>query len=174
MQKVMVIGCPGSGKSTFSRALSQITGLPLTHLDMLYWNADKTTVERSVFIERLSEVLQKDAWIIDGNYSSTMELRMQECDTVFFLDYPADICLQGVKDRQGKPRSDMPWVETEEDTEFLEYIQNFYKENRPQVLELLQKYSHKTIYVFQNRTEADVFLSKAKNNRRIALQRLIF
>ena len=174
MQKVMVIGCPGSGKSTFSRALSQITGLPLTHLDMLYWNADKTTVERSVFIERLSEVLQKDAWLIDGNYSSTMELRMQECDTVFFLDYPADICLQGVKDRQGKPRPDMPWVETEEDTEFLEYIQNFYKENRPQVLELLQKYSHKTIHVFQNRTEADVFLSKAKNNRRIALQRLIF
>ena len=107
MQKVIVIGCPGSGKSTFSRALSQITGLPLTHLDMLYWNADKTTVERSVFIERLSEVLQKDAWLIDGNYSSTMELRMQECDTVFFLDYPADICLQGVKDRQGKPRPDM-------------------------------------------------------------------
>ena len=174
MQKVIVIGCPGSGKSTFSRALSQISGLPLTHLDMLYWNADKTTVERSVFIERLSEVLQKDAWIIDGNYGSTMELRMQECDTVFFLDYPADICLQGVKDRQGKPRPDMPWVETEEDTEFLEYIQNFHKENRPQVLELLQKYSHKTIHVFQNRTEADVFLSKAKNNRRIALQRLIF
>lgn len=174
MQKVMVIGCPGSGKSTFSRALSQITGLPLTHLDMLYWNADKTTVERSVFIERLSEVLRKDAWLIDGNYGSTMELRMQECDTVFFLDYPADICLQGVKDRQGKPRPDMPWVETEEDTEFLEYIQNFQAESRPQVLELLQKYSHKTIYVFHNRTEADVFLSKAKNNRRIALQRLIF
>lgn len=162
MQKVMVIGCPGSGKSTFSRALSQITGLPLTHLDMLYWNADKTTVERPVFIERLSEVLQKDAWIIDGNYGSTMELRMQECDTVFFLDYPADICLQGVKDRQGKPRPDMPWVETEEDTEFLEYIQNFYKENRPQVLELLQKYSHKTIHVFQNRTEANMFLANCK------------
>ena len=162
MQKVIVIGCPGSGKSTFSRALSQITGLPLTHLDMLYWNADKTTVERSVFIERLSEVLQKDAWLIDGNYSSTMELRMQECDTVFFLDYPADICLQGVKDRQGKPRPDMPWVETEEDTEFLEYIQNFYKENRPQVLELLQKYSHKTIYIFQNRREAHMFLANCK------------
>ena len=143
MQKVIVIGCPGSGKSTFSRALSQITGLPLTHLDMLYWKADKTTVERSVFIERLAEVLQKDAWIIDGNYCSTMELRMQACDTVIFLDYPADICLQGVKDRQGKPRPDMPWVETEEDTEFLEYIQNFQAESRPQVLELLQKYSHK-------------------------------
>ena len=162
MQKVIVIGCPGSGKSTFSRALSQITGLPLTHLDMLYWNADKTTVERSVFIERLLEVLQKDAWLIDGNYSSTMELRMQECDTVFFLDYPADICLQGVKDRQGKPRPDMPWVETEEDTEFLEYIQNFQAESRPQVLELLQKYSHKTIYVFHNHREAHMFLANCK------------
>ena len=162
MQKVMVIGCPGSGKSTFSRALSQITGLPLTHLDLLYWIAEKTTVERSVFLERLSEVLQKDAWLIDGNYSSTMELRMQECDTVFFLDYPADICLQGVRNRQGKPRPDMPWVETEEDTEFLEYIQNFHKENRPQVLELLQKYSHKTIYVFQNRREAHMFLANCK------------
>ena len=158
MKKIIVIGCPGSGKSTFSRALAEQTGLPLYHLDMLYWNADKTTVERSVFIERLLEVLQKDAWLIDGNYSSTMELRMQECDTVFFLDYPADICLQGVKDRQGKPRPDMPWVETEEDTEFLEYIQNFHKENRPQVLELLQKYSHKTIHIFQNREDADTFL----------------
>ena len=87
---------------------------------------------------------------------------MQECDTVFFLDYPADICLQGVKDRQGKPRPDMPWVETEEDTEFLEYIQNFQAESRPQVLKLLQKYSHKTIYVFQNRREAHMFLANCK------------
>ena len=158
MQKVMVIGCPGSGKSTFSRALSQITGLPLTHLDMLYWNADKTTVERSVFIERLSEVLQKDAWIIDGNYSSTMELRMQECDTVFFLDYPADICLQGVKDRQGKPRSDMPWVETEDDEEFIKFIKSYNTESRPKVLELIKIYKDKNIFVFTSREEAEEYI----------------
>ena len=75
MKKVIVIGCPGSGKSTVSRALHNKTGIPLYHLDMMYWNADKTTVEKSVFLERLSAVLEKDEWIIDGNYGSTMELQ---------------------------------------------------------------------------------------------------
>ena len=59
MKKIIVIGCPGSGKSTFARALHDKTGIPLYHLDMMYWNADKTTVEKSVFLERLSAVLEK-------------------------------------------------------------------------------------------------------------------
>ena len=81
MQKVIVIGCPGSGKSTFSKALHDATGLPLYHLDMMKWNADGTTVPKSTFMERLHQTLEKETWIIDGNYSSTMELRMQFCDT---------------------------------------------------------------------------------------------
>ncbi|MBO5715969.1 MAG: adenylate kinase, partial [Clostridia bacterium] len=68
MKKIIVIGCPGSGKSVFSRALHNKTGVPLFHLDMMYWNADKTTVEKKVFLERLSVVLEKNEWIIDGNY----------------------------------------------------------------------------------------------------------
>ena len=74
MKKVIVIGCPGSGKSTFARELHDKTGIPLYHLDMMYWNADKTTVEKRVFLELLSAVLEKDEWIIDGNYGFTMEL----------------------------------------------------------------------------------------------------
>ena len=85
MKRVIVIGCPGSGKSTFARALHDKTGLPLHHLDMMYWNADKTTVPKEVFRARLAELLTEDAWIIDGNYGSTMETRMAACDTVFFL-----------------------------------------------------------------------------------------
>ena len=159
MKKVIVIGCPGSGKSTVSRALHNKTGIPLYHLDMMYWNADKTTVEKCVFLERLSVVLEKDEWIIDGNYGSTMELRMAACDTVIFLDYPLDVCLDGIKDRRGKPRSDMPWIETEEDAEFIEFIENYNEQQKPKVLELLKKYSDKNIVIFKSREQADAFLN---------------
>lgn len=159
MKKIIVIGCPGSGKSTFSRALHNKTDIPLYHLDMMFWNADKTTVEKGVFRERLSEVLEKDEWIIDGNYASTMELRLSACDTVIFLDYPTDVCLSGIRERKGKARSDMPWVETGDDEEFNEYVKNFTEQHRPQVLELLEKYGDKNVVVFKSREEADAFLN---------------
>ena len=159
MKKIIVIGCPGSGKSTVSRALHNKTGIPLYHLDMMYWNADKTTVEKSVFLERLFAVLEKDEWIIDGNYGSTMELRMAACDTVIFLDYPLDVCLDGVKERRGKPRSDMPWIETEEDAEFIEFIKSYNEQQKLKVLELFEKYSDKNIVILESREQADAFLN---------------
>ena len=163
MKKIIVIGCPGSGKSTFSRSLHKITGIPLFHLDMLFWNKDKTTVEKSVFLDRLLKIVQKDEWIIDGNYSSTMELRIQKCNTVIFLDYPLDVCLNGIKERKGKPRSDMPWIETdEEDEQFIEFVKNYNSQSRPQVIELLNRYSQKDIYTFSNRTQAEEFLTQIK------------
>ena len=160
MKKVIVIGCPGGGKSTFSRALHDKTGLPLHHLDLMYWNADKTMVEKSVFLERLAAVLEKDAWILDGNYASTMERRMAACDTVIFLDYPLDVCLDGVRRRRGKPRADMPWVEQESDAEFIAFIQSYRAQQRPQVLALLEKYGEKNVFVFTSRAQADDFLSR--------------
>ena len=165
MKKVIVIGCPGSGKSTFSRALHNKIGIPLYYLDMMYWNADKTTVEKSVFLGRLSDVLEKDEWIIDGNYGSTMELRMASCDTVIFLDYPLDVCLDGIKERRGKPRDDMPWIETEEDAEFIEFVKSYNERQKNQVLELLEKYSDKNIIVFNTRAQADDFLSEKTDNK---------
>lgn len=159
MNRVLVIGCPGSGKSTLARALHEKTGLPLYYLDMLYWNADRTTVEKAVFRARLQEVLSLDRWIIDGNYASTMEQRMAAADTVIFLDYGTEICLDGVRARRGKPRPDMPWVEYGEDEEFLSFIRSYERESRPQVLELLERYREKSIFTFHSREEADAFLS---------------
>ena len=163
MKRIIVIGCPGSGKSTFSRELNRITDIPLYYLDMMYWNSDRTTVEKSVFIERLADTINKDEWIIDGNYGSTMELRMQACDTVIFLDYPLDVCLDGIRERIGKERPDMPWVEYEEDHEFTEFIKSYNSQSRPKVMELLAKYSNKEIHIFKSRNEADEFLNKIKN-----------
>ena len=158
MQKVIVIGCPGSGKSTFSRALHQKTGIPLFHLDMMYWNADRTIVEKPVFLARLEEALKQERCILDGNYGSTMEKRMLACDTVIYLDYPLDVCIEGIRERRGKERTDMPWVELEEDAEFMEYVRTFNAEQKPGLIALLEQYSDKDIYIFKSREEANAFL----------------
>ena len=162
MKRIIVIGCPGSGKSTLSRKLHKITGIPLFHLDMMYWNADRTIVDKAVFHQRLSNTIKKSEWILDGNYGSTLELRLKECDTVIFLDYPLELCLEGIKERRGKERTDMPWAEAEgeEDAEFIEFVKNYHSQNRPQVMELLKKYSCKNIFVFKKREEADQFLEQ--------------
>ena len=158
MKRIIVIGCPGSGKSTFARALQTQLGLPLYYLDMMYWNADRTTVSKEEFRARLAEVLAREEWIIDGNYGSTMEMRMAVCDTVFFLDYPTEVCLAGIRERRGKVRPDMPWVEHEEDAEFAAFVKQYREEQRPRVFALLQKYSDLQITVLHDRAEAEGYL----------------
>lgn len=165
MKKILIIGCPGSGKSTFARALKEATGLPLVHLDMLYWNADKTTVCREVFDARLEEALAGDGWIIDGNFSRTMEKRLQSCDTVFFLDLPTEVCLESVRGRIGTKRSDLPWIETEEDAEFMEYIRNFSGEQKQKILSLLSKYQGVSQIVFTSREETEEYLKLLKRSK---------
>ena len=162
MKKVIIIGCCGSGKSTFARQLHACTGIPLFHLDQLNWNADKTTVEKEVFLKRVQDVIQKNSWIIDGNYGSSIEMRMQACDTVFFLDYPVDICIQGIHERVGKVRADMPWVEDEVDEDLIEFVKNYEREDRPEVLNLLSKYKGKEIHLFRTRKDAKTYLELLK------------
>ena len=158
MKRIMIIGCPGSGKSTFARSLTEKTGLPLHYLDMMYWNPDRTTKPKEEFRAALRETVALPEWIIDGNYGSTLELRMEACDTVIFRDYPPEVCLSGIEERRGKPRADMPWVETEPDLEFIEFVRKYNEESRPRVIELLEKYKEKNIIIFKSRQESEDFL----------------
>ncbi len=160
MKKVIVIGCPGAGKSTFARGLSERTGLPLFYLDMMYWNEDRTTVSREVLRERQTRTMAGESWIIDGNYISTMALRLEACDTVILLDYDVETCLAGIAARRGKKRPDMPWIEEEADEEFLAYIRQFRETVRPRILALLAEYREKRIVVFHGREDAERFLEQ--------------
>ena len=166
LQKIIVIGSPGSGKSTFSRRLRDITSLPLYHLDMIWHKPDRTTVSREEFDKRLSEILRTDKWIIDGNYQRTIEIRLEKCDAVFLMDYPLEICLAGAAARVGTKRDDLPWVEDELDEEFRQWIVDFPNEQLPQIYQMLDKYSGKNIIIFKSRQEANEYLQKLEKEYR--------
>lgn len=164
--KIIVIGCPGSGKSTFSQKLSTVLKIPVFHLDMLYHNEDGTHISKEELEEKLRSIFKEnDNWIIDGNYQRTLEMRMKESDTIFLLDYPLEVCLSGAESRIGKKRDDLPWVEEKLDDEFKQVIINFSKEKLPQIYELLEKYKDsKRIVIFKSREEAnDYIISNSLN-----------
>lgn len=163
MKKILIIGLPGAGKSTFAKKLSEITKIPLYHIDLIYHKEDKTTVSRFEFNFRVSEILNEFSWIIDGHYLSTLEKRLAKCDTVFFFDLPTDICLEGAKARVGKKRDDFPWIETELDYKFLEWIKNFRQDQIPETKHLLNLYNKKiNVITFKSRNEADEYLKMLK------------
>ncbi len=161
MKKVIVIGCPGAGKSTFARKLSAKTGLPLHYLDMIWHLPDRKTLSREELVLQIEKIASGEEWIIDGNYLHTMAIRLEHCDTVFFFDLPVEICLEGAESRVGKEREDMPWTEDELDDEFRQWIVDFPTQQLPVIRKLLSDYSRKLdIIEFRSREEADAFVEK--------------
>lgn len=108
MKRAIIIGPSGAGKSTFARALRDKTGLPLYYLDTIWHRPDRTHISREEFDEKLAPILMKPEWIIDGDYSRTLEARLGRADTVFLLDYPVGVRLSDVEARRGCVREDMP------------------------------------------------------------------
>ncbi len=162
-KKILVIGCPGGGKSTFSRRLAERTGLPLFHLDNIYWKPDRTTVEREVFDARLCAIMTGDAWIIDGNYGRTQPLRMDAAEAVFFFDMPVEVCLAGAHARRGTIRSDIPWTERADaplDEEFLASIRTFHGTPRETILARLAERPHLSVITFRSHAEAEAYLAE--------------
>lgn len=159
MKKVIVIGCPGSGKTTFAEKLRDITDLPLYYLDAIWHKPDRTHISREEYDVRLAEILAEDSWIIDGNYSRTIEHRLAACDTVFLFDLPVEVCLQGATDRLGKERYDLPWIDTELSPRLKQEIEDFPTKNLPTIYALIEKYKDgKTVVIFRSREQADAYL----------------
>ena len=166
MKKAIVIGCPGSGKTTFAEKLRDKTGLTLFYLDAIWHKADRTHISREEFDARLAEILALESWIIDGNYSRTLERRIAACDTVFLFDLPTEVCLEGATLRLGKERCDMPWIDTKLDLELKAQIEAFASESLPRIYDILAEYEHgRQITVFKSRIEADEFIARLKEEK---------
>ncbi len=165
MKRILVIGSSGAGKSTFSRCLQEATGLKLIHLDRLYWKPNWVEPTNKIeWRKNLAEVLKGNEWIIDGNYSSTMEMRLEACDSAIFLDLPHYICAWRVFKRviiyRKGGRPDMAeGCDEKFDWEFIKWTWNYPKRSKPKVEELLKRFENeKTIIRLKSQAEIENFL----------------
>ena len=166
MKRVMIIGCGGAGKSTLARKLGEKTGLPVVHLDQIWWAPGNWQhIEKPEFDEKLALELEKPRWILDGNFNRTIEARLEACDTVIYLDYPRLVCLKNwlgrVIKNWGHHRPDMTegcteWI----DPEFVKWIWNFNKNNRARYYELLNNAGDKKVVILKSRRQAERFLAE--------------
>jgi adenylate kinase family enzyme len=142
MQRVLVIGSGGAGKSTFAAQLAQRTGLPLIHLDQCYWRAGWVEPAKDEWLATVDELVAGERWIMDGNFGGTMERRLAACDNVVFLDLSRWLCLWRVVARwmrhRGVARPDMaPGCHERLDASFLAWIFNYPERSRPKVMRRL-------------------------------------
>ena len=165
MERIILIGCGGAGKSTMARALGEKTGLPVVHLDQIFWRDNWQSIPKEEFDRLLRLELEKPRWIIDGDYGRTLPLRLQYCDTVIFLDYPRLECLLGVIKRiltsYGRSRPDMaPGCRERLDWEFLTWVWNWRKNKRQNILDALANAKGVRIIILKNRKEGRKFLEE--------------
>gem|GEM_PF-705260 len=164
MKQIIIIGCPGSGKTYFAKQLSEILQIELFHMDNIYWKKDKTHISRGELISAVDRIISQSEWILDGNYISTIEQRIKGADTIFLFDYTTKDCLEGVKSRIGVKRDDIPWIETKLDPDFQKWIMDFRKDTLPQIEKILERYKYKKIIRFACRKDKEKYLMKLKKN----------
>ena len=164
MKKIIVIGCSGSGKSTLARQLGKVTQIPVIHLDKLWWKPGWETVSRDEFDVLHRAAMSEPKWIMDGNFSRTLPERIENCDTVIYLDFNRVACIVGVLKRVlsglGKVRPDMGDGCPERfDWNFLVWVWNFNKKNRDKTYQLLSNADHAQIHILKNRKQVNQFLT---------------
>ncbi|MBM1172083.1 AAA family ATPase [Microvirga arabica] len=165
MQRILVIGSPGAGKSTLARSLSDQLGLPLIHLDREHWSAGWISLPNDVWAARVAELAARPSWIIDGNYANTLHIRLDRATTVIWLDLPRWLCMARIIKRvlayRGRVRPDMAEECPERlNLEFLRYTWTFSKHSRPKNKALLKKLRSDQKVVLRTPREVADFLSR--------------
>ena len=159
MKRILVIGCPGAGKTYFAKALGKIINLPVIHMDNLYWHKDKTSISKEELEEKLLPFLKGDSWIIDGNYHDTLKQRLEYATDVFFLNMPRETCIEGILERIDQPRDDIPWIETKKDAmELIEWTIDYESRTKADEEKLLKKYKKVNVHILNTIAEVNKYL----------------
>ena len=164
MNRVIVVGSGGSGKSTFSRELGRVTGIPVIHLDREYWRPGWEETPKDEWKARVADMLEGERWIMDGNFGGTREMRMQAADTIIFLDLPRRVCLYRILKRTlkyyGRSRPDMAEGCLERlDLEFVMWVWNYKHRSRKRLLAELEGLEEKSVMILRNQRQVSDFLA---------------
>ncbi|MGV7117717.1 DNA topology modulation protein [Paenibacillus kyungheensis] len=166
MDRLIVIGCSGSGKSTLSQKLHKILQLPIIHLDRYYWQANWQATEQEAWDQKVTEFALTDRWIIDGNYSRTLDIRIERADVIVFLDMPRWLCMYRIVKRRiqyhGRTRPDLNEDCPEKlDIGFLKWVWNYRKRNRIKTLEKLKQVKeHQKVVIIRNKKQLEEWIEQ--------------
>lgn len=168
MDRIAIVGSSGAGKTTLSLELSRILNLPIIHLDAEYWQPGWVKPPNELWFERQKKLLEAERWIADGNYGSTMDLRLEAADTIIFLDFPRLLCtwriLKRVVEYRPGTRPDMAAGCHERlNLDFIKYVWTFPERHRPRILERLRDYPEKTLYHLETPTSLREFLLRLES-----------
>lgn len=174
MKRILILGSSGSGKSTLARQLGTILDLPVVHLDQHYWNPGWEPTPKDAWYKEVQTIIKEPTWIIDGNYRSTLNMRIQAADTIIFLDLPANLCARRAIKRRfmylNHPRPDISRGCKErlldpKFPKFVRWILDYPNRARPDVIRRLSQYGEgKQIFWLQSTQEVQDFLNSPPNN----------
>lgn len=158
-QRIAIVGSGGSGKSTFAERLGARTGLPVTHLDEVYWKPGWVEPDKDEWIEVQRQLAAADRWIIDGNHGSTIDVRFSRADTVVFLDIPRSVCLRGILYRHFfSKKLQAEGCPNRLDRDFLKWVWQFPNESRPRLIDGFARHPHLRVVVIHSRDQMDAAL----------------
>ena len=167
-KRIIIIGNSGGGKTTVSRKFGELLGLPVTHLDYLYWNAGWVRTPTDIWEEKVRVMIAEPEWILEGNFNGTLALRLTRADTVIFLDYNRIVCLGGALKRwyknRGRTRPDMPEGCLEKiDFAFFKWILwDFPRRSRKNILKCLAGFDGVKVIAKNRRELSDYYDSYRK------------
>lgn len=170
MKRIVVVGGYGAGKSVFAERLGELTGIPVHHLDILFWQDEAARADRNKWLDVIDSISSGPSWIIDGNYGATVDLRLRRADTVVYFDFPPVICMLNVLKRAAlsrlgiERRPDIVSGCNERlDLQFFRYVWTFNQKHRKGLLKGIEGYPNLRSVIIRNRREAEEFLAHVKS-----------